>query len=173
VRRFRPSLTYANVISTICLFLVLGGGAAFAAAHLGKNSVGSEQLKPNAVTSVKVKNGSLKAIDFARDQLPAGAKGDRGPIGPQGATGIVNLLLVEAVGGGNGGVAPLLVSCPGGQHVVSGGVNSQDPKFHVVTNMPAPDGTGWLGKAADKDGTDGKVTVFVLCSAEVKSVTKP
>ena len=42
MRRLAGKLTYANVISTICLFLLLGGGAAFAASqiHLGKNAVG-------------------------------------------------------------------------------------------------------------------------------------
>jgi hypothetical protein len=51
----RPKLTYANVISTLCLFPLLGGGAAFAASHLRKNSVGSKQLKKNSVTTAKIK----------------------------------------------------------------------------------------------------------------------
>ena len=49
----RPRLTYSNVVSTLCLFLLLGGGAAYAASHLGKNSVGSKQLKKNAVITAK------------------------------------------------------------------------------------------------------------------------
>ena len=49
----RPRLTYSNVVSTLCLFLLLGGGAAYAASHLGKNSVGSKQLKKNAVITTK------------------------------------------------------------------------------------------------------------------------
>ena len=32
MRSLRSKLTYANVISTLCLFMVLGGGAAVAAA---------------------------------------------------------------------------------------------------------------------------------------------
>ena len=35
----RPRLSYANVVSTLCLFLLLGGGA-YAATKLAKNSVG-------------------------------------------------------------------------------------------------------------------------------------
>jgi hypothetical protein len=62
--RIRSKLTYANLISTICLFLLLGGGAAFAASHLGKNSVGNKQLKANAVTGAKVKDGSLSGADI-------------------------------------------------------------------------------------------------------------
>jgi hypothetical protein len=79
-------LTYSNVVSTLCLFLVLGGGA-YAATSLPANSVGTHQLKANAVVAAKVKDGSLTAQDFAPGQLPAGAKGDPGPAGPAGPRG--------------------------------------------------------------------------------------
>ncbi|MEA2445725.1 MAG: hypothetical protein QOJ12_3017, partial [Thermoleophilales bacterium] len=49
--------------------------------------VGSRQLKPNAVTSSKVKNGALLAADFKAGQLPAGAKGDKGDKGDRGNNG--------------------------------------------------------------------------------------
>ncbi|HEX3359688.1 MAG TPA: hypothetical protein VHS74_01740 [Solirubrobacterales bacterium] len=75
----RRHLTYANVISTICLFLVLGGGAAVAATKLGKSSVGTEQLKgeavtkgkmaPDSVNSKTVVNGSLTGEDIAASTL--------------------------------------------------------------------------------------------------------
>ena len=45
---------------------------------LAKSSVGTAQLKKNAVTSVKVENGSLLAADFKAGQLPSGPKGDPG-----------------------------------------------------------------------------------------------
>ena len=51
MKRLRKRLTYANVMSSIAVFLVLGGGAAFAAGKLAKNSVGTKQLKNNAVTT--------------------------------------------------------------------------------------------------------------------------
>lgn len=54
----REKLSYANVVSTICLFLLLGG-AAFAAVKLPKNSVGTKQLKNNSVTTAKIKNGAV------------------------------------------------------------------------------------------------------------------
>ena len=88
-------LTYANVTSSLAIFLVLCGGAAFAASQLAKNSVGSKQLRKNAVTaakikknainSAKVKNGSLRVADFKAGQLP---QGEQGPQGIPGATGI-------------------------------------------------------------------------------------
>lgn len=83
----RKHLTYANVMSTISVFLLLGGGAAIAAGKLAKNSVGTKQLKKNAVTAEKVKDGSLLGADFAAGQIPAGAKGATGATGAQGATG--------------------------------------------------------------------------------------
>ncbi len=92
MKQIRKRFTYANVMSSIAVFLVLGGGAAFAAGQLGKNSVGPKQLKKNAVTTAKIKNGavtgakvkagSLSASNFAAGQLPAGPKGDKGDPGP-------------------------------------------------------------------------------------------
>jgi hypothetical protein len=58
-KTLRDKLTYANVVSTLCLFLLLAGGTAFAATHLAKNSVGSRQLKKNSVTASKIKNGAI------------------------------------------------------------------------------------------------------------------
>jgi len=60
----RDRLTYSNVMSTLCFFLLVSGGAAYAAGHLGKNSVGSRQLKKNSVTGLKVKNKSLTGKDI-------------------------------------------------------------------------------------------------------------
>jgi hypothetical protein len=87
VRR-RPSP--ATAISLVALFVALGG-TSYAAITLPRNSVGPTQLKRNAVTSSKVKDGTLLKKDFKKGQLTAGAqgpKGDRGDVGPVGpATG--------------------------------------------------------------------------------------
>jgi hypothetical protein len=58
MRTIRERLTYANVVSTLALFLVLAGGAAYAA-KVGKKSVGSSQLKANAVTTAKIKANAV------------------------------------------------------------------------------------------------------------------
>ncbi len=73
MRKRGGRLTYANAVSTICLFILLGGGAAFAAAQLGKNSVGSKQLKKNAVTTAKLRNGAIVNSKIA-DGAVSGAK---------------------------------------------------------------------------------------------------
>jgi hypothetical protein len=71
--RFRPRLSYANVISTLALFIALGGGA-YAATSLPKNSVGSKQIKQNAVSSSKVKDHSLTAGDVRSGQFATPAQ---------------------------------------------------------------------------------------------------
>jgi hypothetical protein len=67
--RLREKLTYSNVVSTICLFLLLGGGAAYAASNLAKNSVGGKQLKKNAVTTAKIKNGAVTGAKIANGTI--------------------------------------------------------------------------------------------------------
>ena len=69
MRRLKGKLTYANVISTLCLFLLLSGGAAFAASNLGKNSVGTNQIKNNAVTAAKIKKGSITGAQIKNGSL--------------------------------------------------------------------------------------------------------
>jgi hypothetical protein len=64
--RLRARATYANVIATLALFFALSGTGY--ALSLPKNSVGNKQLKKNAVTSIKVKDHSLKAVDVAPGQ---------------------------------------------------------------------------------------------------------
>jgi hypothetical protein len=57
LKQIRKRLTYANVMSSIAVFLVIGGATAFAA--LGKNTVGTKQLKKNSVTTAKIKKGAV------------------------------------------------------------------------------------------------------------------
>ena len=84
LRRLRPSP--AMVVA--CTALIFGmTGAGYAAGMLGPNTVGTKQLKKNAVISSKVKNRSLLAVDFKAGQLPKGAKGDPGAPGAPGAPG--------------------------------------------------------------------------------------
>ena len=76
----RPSPALA--VSLIALFVALGG-TGYAAVKVPKSSVGATQLKKNAVTSAKVKNGSLLVGDFKS----AERRKLRGPAGAAGAAG--------------------------------------------------------------------------------------
>jgi hypothetical protein len=91
-------LTYANVISTLCLVLLLGGGTAYAASQLGKESVGAKQLKKEAVTPAKLSKASKKTL--------TGATGAQGPVGPQGPQGPQGVLGKEGPPGKEGPQGP-------------------------------------------------------------------
>ena len=58
-------------------FVFAMGGTGYALT-LPKNSVGSKQIRKNAVTGAKVAHRTLRASDFARGQLPAGPSGAPG-----------------------------------------------------------------------------------------------
>jgi hypothetical protein len=95
MKKIARRLTFANVVACLALFIALGG-ASYAALKLPKNSVGTKQLKKNAVTAAKVKPGTLLAKDFRAGQLPAGATGARGPEGPIGAQGTAGAAAVSS-----------------------------------------------------------------------------
>jgi hypothetical protein len=63
----RPRLTYANVMSSLAVFLVLGGSAY----ALSANSVGSKELKPNAAGPKHIKNPGVRAFNIAPDHVRA------------------------------------------------------------------------------------------------------
>jgi len=77
----------ALVIAGLALLVSLTGTSVAAVSQLAKNSVGTAQLKSSAVTSPKVKNGSLLRADFKAGQVPAGLRGLTGPEGPAGQAG--------------------------------------------------------------------------------------
>jgi collagen triple helix repeat protein len=90
MHRIRGTFRYANVVSTLCLVLLLGGGTAYAATQLvPKQSVGAAQIKKGAVTPGKLSSAAKDAMTGATG--PEGPKGDtgaKGDTGPQGAPGI-------------------------------------------------------------------------------------
>jgi len=141
----RPSP--AMVVALIALFISLGGGA-YAAVSIPANGVGSKQLKNgaviesklanNAVTSAKVKDGSLLARDFAAGQLqagPQGAAGPQGPVGPAGAPGIPgpagSSLSAEFT---TTGTTTLLAGGPNTVLPGSGTINTVAGENHLVVN---------------------------------------
>ncbi|HWP33057.1 MAG TPA: hypothetical protein VNL97_04855, partial [Solirubrobacterales bacterium] len=68
MKKIRQRLTYANVMSSLAVFLVLGGATAIAAKKIGShqlkaNSVTTAKIKKNAVTTAKIKN---KAVNFTK-----------------------------------------------------------------------------------------------------------
>jgi hypothetical protein len=79
MRRIRDKLTYANVISSIALFIALGGTSY--ALTLPHNSVGAAQIRSKAVGPTEIRTGAVRSRESLR-----GRTGPTGPAGPPGPT---------------------------------------------------------------------------------------
>ena len=116
VRRFKASP--AMVVACLALLVALTGTSVAAVTQLvPRNSVGTAQLRSNAVTSAKVRNGSLLRADFRRGQIPAGPRGPAGPAGTAGAAGAAG-----PAGPAGPGARWALVRPDGGIVAQSGGI---------------------------------------------------
>jgi hypothetical protein len=75
MRRLRGKLTYANVMSTVAVFLALGGSV-YAAGKLDgtqikPNSIPGNRLKRNSVTGARIKASTLGTVPFATNAANA------------------------------------------------------------------------------------------------------
>jgi hypothetical protein len=165
-----PRPSPAMVIACLALVAALSGTSYAVVLNVPVNSVGTAQLKANAVVSSKVKNRSLLAVDFKTGQLPAGAPGPKGDKGDAGSPGVSGY---EVVSGRTDVTSQLFnsvaVSCPAGKKAVGGGgataggiVPGDGP--YIVVSQPFVDGTGWLVQTAR--GTEGGSVLlgYAICA---------
>lgn len=163
MNRIRSKLTYANVISTLCLVLVLGGGTAYAASQLEKESVGTKQLAKEAVNLAKIKKGAKEKLQGQTG--PAGAKGATGAQGipgPAGANGATKIKLIQANGTGTASA-----QCHPGEHITGGGALDNGAgvlaKSYPNTALGAEEpSNGWTAESSN--GADS-ITVRILCAS--------
>ena len=128
ILRYKPAP--AMVVASIALAIALGGTGS-AAISLPAGSVGTAQLKKNAVNSSKVKDRSLLAKDFKAGQLPRGAKGAKGDTGSQGPQG------VQGVQGVQGPEGPFPSGdIPAGKTLRGNWIVSLSASMAVTTPLP-------------------------------------
>ncbi len=166
MRTLRDKLTYANVISTLCLFMLLGGGA-YAASQLPKNSVGAKQIRNGSITGKEIKDGSIDGSKLAVRRAPAppvrrrglrgpagrtGPQGVQGAQGPQGTTnsGAYATVALEL------GVDPLFA----GAHPGFAGVERVETGIYCLTPDPGKDVSHPLA-SVDFGGSGGNKAKFV------------
>jgi hypothetical protein len=82
VKQLRKRLTYANVVSTLALFLVIGGATAIAA-KVPRHSVGPRQLKANAVTTPKIKANAVTTRKIKKNAVTTVKIKDSAVTGPK------------------------------------------------------------------------------------------
>ena len=139
VRRPSPAL----VISCIALVFALAGTGYATVLQVPRNSVGTVQLKNNAVTSAKVKNRTLLRSDFAPGQLqagPAGPAGPTGPAGPAGPAGLSGLEKIDTTSASNS-ISPKTqtTTCPTGKRLLGGGVRLNPSLAQLAVQQSFPD----------------------------------
>jgi hypothetical protein len=98
----RPRLTYANVVSTLALFLTLGGGFAYAAGKIQSGDIAAGAVRTSdifkrAIVSGKIAKGAVRSNQIADGAVSAKQIG-------AGAVGSAQL--------GNGAVAPSNLQFP-------------------------------------------------------------
>ena len=119
LRQARSKLTYANVMSTLAVFIAIGGGAY--AAGLARDSVKSKQIKANAVKSIEIADGQVAAVDIGDGAVGSSEIG----IGAVGSSEIGDGQVGAAeIGDGSVGAAAvsegLRLECPAGTQYVAG-----------------------------------------------------
>lgn len=167
------------LIALLALFIALGGSS-YAAVALPKGSVGGRQLKKNAVTSPKVKPGSLLLSDFRASQRaqlvgPQGPQGSQGPQGPQGVPGTPGTpgvsgyqRVVNSHGPDTAQVKTVTATCPSGKQPVGGGyiidTGSNDSVLIDVDGPFLGSGDSWVVRATNSEVEEWDLFVVALCA---------
>jgi hypothetical protein len=112
-------MDYANVMSTLAVFLALGGTSY--ALTLPRNSVGPTQLRPDSVGRSEIRRGAVRSSEIRnqslrlRDISPATRSALRGQQGPPGITLFQS---VNSIGEPRGGNAVSIRSAGQGSRLV-------------------------------------------------------
>lgn len=151
---WRPSP--ALVVACLALVVALGGTSYADVLNVPFNSVGTSQLRANAVVSSKVKNRSLLAIDFTAGQL-----GVRGYEIVRGQSEVTNQNFNS-----------VSIDCPIGKNAVGGGggtggglggiIEGDGP--HIVVSQPFDGGGGWLIQTARKTPGASVLVGYAICA---------
>lgn len=156
------------VISVVALIVALGG-TSYAAMKVPRGSVGHAQLRPGAVQSDVVKDGSLLKRDFNPKDLPAGPKGD---------PGATNVQIRGAVGATAppGQIGTAVATCEGEERATGGGgsfagepnVNDRlvDSRPLIADGATGGTPTRWQARIVNGDpGGPRTPTAYVVCAS--------
>jgi len=187
----RPSP--AMIVACLALLVALSGTGVAAVSVVARNSVGTLQLRDDAVSRPKIRNNAINSAkvaarsllrsDFAPGQLPAGPTGPQGPAGPAGPAGaagpagVIGAITVRpqnvsipdpGPGFGKGSVTS---ECSGSERAISGGTSWSDdaPGRELMTGELEPQlnaqnqVVGFLGVGLNDSGNNSTFTVHALC----------
>jgi hypothetical protein len=156
------------IVAFIALFIAIGGSS-YAVTRLPAGSVGSKQLKKNAVTGAKVKNRSITAADIRVASLAGVASAVNATNATNAghaaaAAGLDRVIYVNqpgtvgpATGDATNTVATITgasATCPLGTLAIGGGVGVDDfTNTAVVDSFPDAGGRAWTARVDNSDLT--------------------
>jgi hypothetical protein len=177
-------------LGLLALFVALGGTSYATVLNVPKASVGTPQLKRNAVKAAKIApnavrtghvlDGSLLAADFRSGQIPQGPRGEKGEKGERGDAGATNVLVRTQNPCPNG--LPTNVHCvmrpmcEAGERAVGGGAGftgnlgdeEMQQSYPVEADLTAAETgdtpVGWLSIIENKANSVQVPIAFVVCS---------
>lgn len=161
---------YADVAATMAFVLALGG-TSYAVTALPRNSVGTAQLKAQAVTKAKLAPGVLTVGPAGPRGLqgPAGSSGQAGPQGVAGpAGGPLDPKRVLHVPGQILGVAPgaqfinIAAPCPTGGIAIGGGYTISGT-VHVSSSIASDFQQSWQITVDNPGASIGTAQAFAVC----------
>jgi hypothetical protein len=180
--------SYANVMSTLAVFLVVAGGTAFAASSLAPDSVKSKTVKDNSLKSIDLKDGkavstddvidgSLTGTDIADasltgddvDETTLGQVPDSANLQGRGAASFLSSSVYKAesaLGAGTAlgdGTFYIDEACDPGDVLLSGGPANVNPTSTMVESFPTPGGTNAWRARINKNAQNDNFSVVVLC----------
>jgi hypothetical protein len=144
LRLLRRYLTYANVLSTLALFLALGGSAVAAQRYLVTSTT---QLSPAVVSSLHGAIGARGLRGYLGERGPkgdVGAVGDRGAEGPQGAKGDAGPIGAAGIKGDTGAIGATGIQGAKGDTGPTGVTGAVGPQGNPGSQGPAGP-TGGIG----------------------------
>jgi hypothetical protein len=185
--RKRRRFSYANVVSTLSVFLVVAGGTAFAAG-LAPNSVKSKTVKDNSLKAIDLKDGAavstddvidatLSTADLA-DNAVTGADVNEATLGQvpdsarlQGRS--ASSFLSTSVYKRESAIAPgtalgdgthvANATCNPGDVMLSGGPANVSSTSTLLESFPSPGSTNSWSARINKHGQADNFNVVVLC----------
>jgi hypothetical protein len=170
LRRPSPAL----VIACLALLVALGGTGYATVLQVPRNSVGTPQLRSsavttnklaaNSVTSAKVRNGTLRRVDFVGGKLPAGPPGPAGPVGPPGVSAVERVEATSVTNSTPGRTTQ--VACPTGKRLLGGGARLNPLLPQVALQQSFPDNDNVYRASArevNPTGSTWSITVFAVC----------
>lgn len=173
-------ITYANVLSTLAIFIALGGGA-YAAATIGSgdivnNSIRSKDVKnkglrgkdlgSNTITGRQVKESSLGTVPNAdlldgRDSSSFLSPAPGGMVVVEGPIATIAPEDFEIVG----------AVCPAGHRVVSGGGSAISASGGLFVSESDPARSGWIVAGENfATSASGTVQAQALCAPAGRAV---